>query len=247
MQMPGVRARGALPQLVALPRDILSFVLRPTLTDQRHRLGKTAVVLFLGVVALDFLLDMILQGMLTSADGVLVDLPQQAESTLTPLQAILSLVILAPLVEEAMFRGWMSGRKASIRFAVWGIAAMLVAMSGELPQTQDYLPLVIFAAFGLAGIGFGQWLMTYAKDSDVPGWFTRNFHWLVWGSAAIFGLFHLANYMGALSPGHLLVSAPAICGGLLLAYTRTRFGLRAAILHHAIYNAVYLGVEAFGG
>ncbi|MDE1467312.1 CPBP family glutamic-type intramembrane protease [Aurantiacibacter sp. D1-12] len=246
MQKLEASVSGTLPRLAALPADILRFVRRPDLPDKTAGWSKVTALLLLGVIAIDILLDNLIQSVLRALDGRVINLPEMFESDVTTAQLLLSFLVLAPLVEEAMFRGWMSGRKASLRFAAWGLAALLLALSGELVVTQEYLTPITIAAFGLAGIGFGQWVLTYRRDAEVPGWFQRHFHWLVWASAIAFGLFHLGNYMGAFSLGHVLIVSPAILGGLLLAYTRTRFGLRAAIAHHAIYNAVYLGVTAIG-
>jgi hypothetical protein len=42
------------------------------------------------------------------------------------------------------------------------------------------------------------------------------------------------------------VVAPQLIGGLFLAYVRTRLGLRAAMAHHAAYNALAMAVEEWG-
>ena len=61
--------------------------------------------------------------------------------------------------------------------------------------------------------------------------------------------FHLllrASRTGKLAVGALicvLAVLPQTIGGLLLAYTRTRLGLRAAMLQHALYNALYLASD----
>ena len=62
----------------------------------------------------------------------------------------------------------------------------------------------------------------------------------VWGSTLVFGLMHLGNYEALTHPLGLAVVLPQTIGGLLLAYTRTRLGLGAAMAHHAAYNAVFL-------
>jgi membrane protease YdiL (CAAX protease family) len=62
----------------------------------------------------------------------------------------------------------------------------------------------------------------------------------VWGSALVFGLIHLGNYEPLTHPFGVLVVLPQTIGGLLLAYTRARLGLGAAMAHHAMYNAVFL-------
>lgn len=204
------------------------------------------LVLLMGVLVIDMAIGFVIEVLLERADGELIDLPRLHPSDGTLAQQALSLVLLAPLVEEALFRGWLTGRKASLRFAAWGIVAFAVVLAGELPALQDYVPFIITTGFALAGIGFVQWLLTYRKDAGVPAWFSNNMRWFVWGSAICFGLFHLGNYEGVTQPQHLLVVLPAIVGGLLLAYSRIRFGLRAAMLHHALYNGLFLLAEQLG-
>jgi membrane protease YdiL (CAAX protease family) len=77
----------------------------------------------------------------------------------------------------------------------------------------------------------------------VPAWFARHFHWFVWGSSLLFGLIHLGNYEPLAHPLGVLVVLPQTIGGLLLAYTRTRLGLGAAMAHHAAYNALFLAED----
>jgi membrane protease YdiL (CAAX protease family) len=42
------------------------------------------------------------------------------------------------------------------------------------------------------------------------------------------------------------VVLPLMLGGVLLAYTRTRLGLRAAMVQHGCYNAALVGLTLFG-
>jgi hypothetical protein len=97
---------------------------------------------------------------------------------------------------------------------------------------------------GLAGVatvvaGLVHWSHSHRRDTAVPAWFAQHFHWFVWGSSLLFGLIHLGNYEPLTHPLGVLVVLPQTIGGLLLAYTRTRLGLGAAMAHHALYNAVF--------
>ena len=115
------------------------------------------------------------------------------------------------------------GQVAALRFAAYG-----------------------FAAMGLVFAGLIHWGLTSHRDTTVPAWFTLHFHWVVWGSTLLFGLIHLGNFTALTHPLGLLVVLPQTIGGLLLAYTRTRLGLRAAIAHHAAFNAVWLTAQSSG-
>jgi hypothetical protein len=91
-----------------------------------------------------------------------------------------------------------------------------------------------------------QWSRWRHVDTAVPGWFVRHYRWFVWGSTVLFGLTHLGNFEPLAHPVGLLVVLPQTIGGLLLAYTRTRLGLGAAMAHHAAYNAVWLAADYAG-
>lgn len=58
-----------------------------------------------------------------------------------------------------------------------------------------------------------------------------------------FGFLHISNY--EMSPQNLLLSpilvAPQLAAGLLLGFTRVKFGLLFAILLHALYNLILAG------
>ncbi|WDA41892.1 CPBP family glutamic-type intramembrane protease [Erythrobacter sp. BLCC-B19] len=173
------------------------------------------------------------------------------ESTLTArpdLRQVALVVIVAPLLEETLSRGWLSGRRAALRFALYGAAALGLLLAA-LIAPQGLRKIVALAGAVTVLVGLIQWSITRHRQRNrvVPGWFIRNFRWLAWGSSLAFALLHLGNYEALTHPLGLLVVSPLMLGGMLLAYTRTRLGLRAAMAHHAAYNAVLVGPAwAFG-
>jgi membrane protease YdiL (CAAX protease family) len=149
---------------------------------------------------------------------------------------------VAPLLEELAFRGWLKGRIAALRFALYGFAAMGLFLAAPYMPAQ-YVTDVSSAGVGVVFVGLLHWGATRNQGNRVPAWFTRHFHWIVWGSSLAFGLIHLGNYEPLAHPLGLLVVLPQTLGGLVLAYTRTRLGLGAAMAHHAAYNALYLASD----
>lgn len=233
-------ASRATVQLAALVPDIISFILRPRMMERSS--GWTWITLLLvgGIVAFDLGLDWMLKFWLERADQTLFDLPELVNIERSLRAEILSLLILAPIVEEALFRGWMSGHRASLRFVAWGAFGFGLVLLSETPFTDSFWVVLVAVGLLASAFGFIQWIRTRNRDDDVPAWFARNFHWLVWMSALLFGGLHLFNYQDITGPIALLVVSPEILGGLLLAYSRVRFGLRAAILHHAAYNLYFM-------
>jgi membrane protease YdiL (CAAX protease family) len=202
-----------------------------------------AAALMLGIVfAFDLAIDALVSVLTDAWDAQAGFLPAAVDEDITPAADIVASLLLAPVLEELLFRGWLTGRIAALRFAAYGFCAMGLLMASLLVP-PDYALLMAWAGAGVVMAGLIHWSRTRHRDTAVPAWFTRHFHWIVWGSSLLFGLIHLGNYEPLTSPLGLLVVLPQTLGGLLLAYTRTRLGLGAAMVHHAGYNAVFLAGE----
>ena len=224
----GLRARSA---------DMARFAVHPTFAAQPMAWGRGAAVLLLAVLALDLVFDALVSW-LTEVRGLDTGfLPAPIDHDNSLAEDLFSALLLAPVLEELLFRGWLTGRIAALRFAVYGFAALGLFAASLLidPEWADF-PAIAGVIVAFAGLV--HWSVTRHRDTAVPAWFTRHFAWFVWGSTILFGLIHLGNYEPITHPLGLLVVLPQTVGGLLLAYTRTRLGLGAAIAHHAAFNAV---------
>ena len=219
--------------------DGLRFAVRPAPYPDRHGFGPDLLTALASVLALHLALASaaaVVIGIGDSNAGFLPALrPQQGGLAERAFHALL----LAPVLEEALWRGWLSGRAAALRFAALGFAAAGCFAASLWVDAAWARPLT-FAGIALALIGFARWLATREHACTVPLWFTQHFRWAVWGGAIAFALIHLGNYGPLSSPLGLLVVVPQGIGGLLLAYTRTRLGLGAAIAHHAAYNGAFM-------
>ncbi|NLR69849.1 CPBP family intramembrane metalloprotease [Novosphingobium sp. ERN07] len=143
-------------------------------------------------------------------------------------------VLLAPVLEELFFRGWMSGRPA----ALWlmGVLIAGLVLFAALGR-GNALAAVAIVLLTLIAAGVAWWRTR--GDRTVPGWFERAFPWLFYGGTIIFALMHVFNY-----PQVTLVVLPMVLPqfwtGLMLAHMRVRLGLFAAILNHIVSNAIML-------
>jgi membrane protease YdiL (CAAX protease family) len=169
-------------------------------------------------------------------------LPAPVPLDMTPAAILFSFLVVAPLTEELLFRGWLTGRVAGLRFALYGAAALAILLASLGLERGERGPFALVAA-ALVFAGLFHWGLTRRRDARVPGWFVRHFGAITWGSSLLFGLIHLGNYDGIAGPLGLLVVLPQTVGGLLLAYVRTRIGLLAAILYHAAYNGLFVVFE----
>lgn len=222
--------------------DVARFAARPTpgasaLPPWPRRVAPLCAMLGIALAA-----DLALRVVLAALDGPGGIQPAARFTGKSLAEQAFSFLVLAPLLEEALFRGWMSGRRAALRFALHGLVALALLGGGLLIGGGASL-LFGLAAVGVVLAGLVRWLAARDQERDVPAWFTRHFAALVWASTLLFALVHLGNYPPLSYPAGLLLVLPQLVGGVLLAYTRTRLGLEAAMLQHAIYNAVFLAVS----
>jgi membrane protease YdiL (CAAX protease family) len=160
----------------------------------------------------------------------------------------LAFLVIAPLIEELAFRGWLTGRLAALRFASCGFAAMALMLAG-LSLVPEHERVLGWAGAGVALAGLIHWGLTRNGEHAraVPPAFIRHIGGIVWAQALLFGAVHLGNFAAPASPLGLAVVLPQALGGVLLAYIRTRAGLAAAIAYHAGYNALVLAAASCAG
>lgn len=222
--------------------DVARFVVRPSFVAQPMAWGRAAALAFVAVFALDMVIDTLVHALTAAWDQSADFLPAPIENETTLAEDLIEFLILAPVLEELAFRGWLTGRIAALRFAAYGFAALALFIAALFVDPDYGAPMSVAGSL-LVFAGLIHWSRTRRRDTAVPAWFTRHFRWIVWGSALVFGLIHLGNYEPLTHPLGLLVVLPQTIGGLLLAYTRTRLGLGAAIAHHAAYNAIFLASD----
>jgi membrane protease YdiL (CAAX protease family) len=225
--------------------DVARFAVHPTFVAQPQAWGRAAALALLAVFALDLALSELFAAVTGALDPAGSVLPQPVEQDISLAEDIFTALLLAPVLEELLFRGWLTGRGPALRFAVWGFAALGLFTASLLVPPALTIPV---ALAGVAAVmtGLVEWSRWRHGDTAVPGWFVRHYGWFVWGQALLFGFIHLGNYEPLAHPLGLLVVLPQTIGGLLLAYTRTRLGLGAAIAHHAAYNALWLVADYAG-
>ena len=224
-------------------RQVLAFVRSPAPPEYSAQGRGARARLFAIVFALDVAIAALLICCQLLAEGLGADLPEIEKLDMSPVAFAFAAVVVMPVLEEIVFRGWLSGRKPDLEFA--GGAAVLfliVSLIGALGLVSDE---------GLAALALGglfllwlRWLTRRRDTSQVPDWFARHYGRIVYASALIFGSVHLTNFDG-FHPVNLLMVVPQTVGGLLLAFTRTRLGLGAAMVQHALFNALFLSVDPY--
>ncbi|PLK27320.1 CPBP family intramembrane glutamic endopeptidase [Novosphingobium sp. TH158] len=147
-----------------------------------------------------------------------------------PRQWLLPLVVIvAPVLEELLFRGWLSGRPRTVWLLGCVLAVALVATLPMEPASRGAVALLFLLAMPVGWALLRRWA--------TPRWFARGFPAIFWITALLFGAVHLSNYP---QPGLLALPLvlPQVWAGLVFGFVRMRVGLAGSMLVHAGANAL---------
>lgn len=177
------------------------------------------------------------------------------------IEQLLLVALLAPLLEEFLFRLPLAGRFRIGMLAAVGAIGFVNFGVGGGPV------LAVAALFGAAlvvcGVLWVQSLIVGAGDGDRPdgavpmrrqwrdvaaGWWEAHPRWPIWSAIAAFGLVHLGNYEVSWSVAAVAV-APLVVGpqlwlGLMFTIARVRYGWWAGLVLHAAHNLSIWGVSS---
>ena len=156
------------------------------------------------------------------------------------LKMFILLVLLGPVIEELLFRGWFNFKKAFIALATAILFMFILAgVSGTSFYTQP-----IDGSFWtrvVISVAAGAIVHLLGPTSQLKALGRQHFSKFYYGSSTIFALVHLANYI-PLSPLEFLLSLPLITPqlslGLLFGYIRVKNGLFWSIALHITVNYI---------
>lgn len=217
--------------------DFGAFLRRPNIDDHielsiREKAGigiwlfilSIVVTMLFGVLALP----LILSTDLTTGEQLNEALSGSAWSI------ILSLVILGPLVEEIIFRGWLLGAWRAVLATAFGLA---VIYGGSEILDQYFAGSGVTKALALV-VGVVAILFAFSPLDNgrrIFG-FDRVFPIIFYAQAVAFGALHFQNYAASSLLIALFATLPLIACGLIWGYARVRLGLTSAIILHSAYN-----------
>ncbi|MFW5634848.1 MAG: type II CAAX prenyl endopeptidase Rce1 family protein [Erythrobacter sp.] len=236
-EITSARSEGALaPTMRGQWADLLAFLRHPYLPERLLPPGQSA-----RLVARLFALDLVaiagFAALALTAVGLGLELPENYNATLgLGAQTIVLLVIVAPVLEEIVFRGWLSGRPGTILALFWagaGLAglALFGAGAGPAGPIAALIGLVLAAAM----------LVALRGRPPLPV-FERHFAWFFWASAILFAAVHLANYEEGALAILLPLLVPQFVLGTLAGHVRVRCGLVWSMLLHAAHNGFAVGI-----
>lgn len=232
----------ASPSLGEEFRRLLAFLRRPELprAPSGPRRAAFVAVMRLLVVDLAAMILLISLAMLIIAAGF-----EMPESDLAGVEfsfvVVLALVLGAPLGEEIIFRGWLSGRPAH----AGAVFALLAGLALALTAASADQGLLAVTALG-GGLLLSLVLWLTLRQRDAPRWFARLFPLFFWLSTLGFAFVHVFNFSGEAMLLALPLVAPQFVTGAILGYTRVSYGLWASILLHALHNGAAVGAVLVG-
>jgi len=151
------------------------------------------------------------------------------------LPLLIALIVLGPLLEEMIFRGWLTGTYqgmfgAALFLGIFYGAAFVVKGSGD--ETMHVAVQIGASAAALLIFTMIERLGTPAR----PRLYKTLFPYLFWLQGLVFGGLHFANLVGSTFAVPLLMTAPLVICGWLFGYVRMVAGFGSAWLLHALYN-----------
>lgn len=231
-----------------LYRDFWQFLKKPTYAPQVYSFSlKLAFQLFLGFFLIRFLTVFLeVYGfrpfILHFAGHELAK--QQIDGDTTSL--IIGALISAPLFEELAYRWGL--RFSPLRTAVSiGLVVFYWLPYGGTYSTSILRVLNQPGFYLMVGMGLLAGLTAYALfkipylESLIRQKWSRNFGWVYYISAMLFGLMHIFNVAGldltvlSLAP---IITFQQITLGFFNGYVRMRYGFAQAIAQHALFNLV---------
>ena len=222
--------------------DYVRFVRRPRLPAAPIGPSVAASRATLALFVLDLLVMLILAGIALLVVSLGAEMPRHALDGLKITGTLwLLIVMVGPVVEEAAFRGWLSGTPRA-----FGLYGSIIAVGAGLmlaPRLSWFATIGLGAALiaGLAGS-----LLWLRSDRPRPA-YQRLFPYLYWISCLAFGLVHLANLTIGQNRLAVLWVAPQLMLGTILGYARVKLGMWSNIILHMLHNSVIMAVALGSG
>ena len=249
-RMDGQSSSRAASNVPAVWREFFDFLRAPRLPGAKIPLGGTAIRQVGILLLLDWIVVFLFVAFALAAETAGIELPQEIEEDWTVFQTILFVVILAPPLEELIFRAGLSGTKRAITLFMspWLLVVTLSAIylvAGPIDPPKAVMLMLAWVAATAA-------IMAFQRNSgSVPDRFRRLFPYAFWITSGVFGFMHVFNYQGPMRLAVWLMVIPQITGGMMLGYVRVKYGMWANIAQHVTHNALavalfYAWPGAFG-
>lgn len=230
------------PQSTGTWKRFVAFVRRPELPQRPTGVRLAALPVLGKLFALDLLLMGVLIGIAAGATALGLEMPEHMLDRLKLTPLLIGFILIgAPVGEELLFRGWLSGKPAHVGALV--ILGLTALAAGILAGAG--LPLVAVVLTG-AALVLAAWQLWRSRGRPPMPFFARHFRWFYFASALAFASIHLTNFTEGNALILLPLTLPQFLLGLILGYARVHFGLWASVLFHAAHNSLFVGLLLAG-
>ncbi len=227
-------------------RSWAAFVRHPALPDRADLRPVPAFKTVITLFGLDLALMALLLGALSIATSVGFKMPEHVLGELDLSPGLVAIIVLGgPIVEEIIFRGWLSGRIGHILATPLSIAALLAFITGGAAFATDLGRAQTFLLVGAVCAVLAVAALFFFRNRDALRFFQRHFGWFYWFSVLAFAAIHVSNFASA-----GLVVAPLVLPqfmlALILGYLRVKHGLWSSMLTHMLHNTVFISLVLVG-
>jgi membrane protease YdiL (CAAX protease family) len=153
------------------------------------------------------------------------------------------LCVVAPLLEESIFRYQLRKRRLGIYFIAVSLAWIAISSVND-----SYVQLSFLIAFAILAILCDLRFKSMSKTHSYFLW-QKLYGWFFYLTAFVFAYAHLSNIKGltVADPSFILYILAQLVVGISLGYLRIKYGLIYAMLCHASYNGLIFLAMAFSG
>lgn len=169
----------------------------------------------------------------------------QNEETISPAMLVSFGIIVAPILEEMIFRLPLRYTPLNLTLPLHFFSVTLVLVLVGSKIVSPLLAALLLVAVVSLGLLLRLWLKRKVNPKKIHTFYERFIGWLVYGSSLIFGLVHVTNFDLAARPGQIwlltpLLVLPQIALGIFLAFVRLRYGFWWSVFTHGFHNACAL-------
>jgi len=229
--------------------ELIRYLRHPVFTTARVPMTPSAGVQLLKLLGLTYVLAVmsatIAHSLYSVSSGQTAETSKAFKDMSKGSSFLFIAIILAPLIEELLFRSWL-GRIWGILLAMPVLLAITAALSlyghrGAIAEAYIFGILIVLGSLAL-------YLQRYFDTKPVKDQHKQAvqqlFPYIFWGTTVIFALTHVQNYTGvSFQPFLILLVIPQFIAGATLGFIRMRFGLWQAMGFHASYNGLAIALS----
>lgn len=164
----------------------------------------------------------------------LLEIEELRPSIISGATAFVSAVLLAPLLEESLFRG-------GLRSPVWALAGAPVVTIAFLIDSEQRVFIFAFFLTIVFVLTLSNWNLFFGvSQRQLEKLQTEKFRLIFWANCFYFACAHLSSFQfsGMQVALFWLVIAPQLVFAVVFSYLRLRNGIKSAVLSHMTINLV---------